>query len=157
MKPWQHAIGVLFGLVAPAALTLGMARPPIANDAPKSPREVVMAFDRLAFDDRKPEQAVLRYFSPAVVDHDPGVRGDRASIIAHLKGEDWGGSGPHRTIRHVLADGDLVAVHHRLVRTPGDAGVAAVDLFRVKDGLIVEHWDVLQPIPKQSLNPAPLF
>jgi predicted SnoaL-like aldol condensation-catalyzing enzyme len=31
------------------------------------------------------------------------------------------------------------------------------DLFRLADGKIVEHWDVLQPVPEKATNPHPMF
>jgi predicted SnoaL-like aldol condensation-catalyzing enzyme len=47
-------------------------------------------------------------------------------------------------MRHLLADGDLVAVHTHVATPQGD--LATVDLFRIDDRLIVEHWDVVQPL-----------
>jgi predicted SnoaL-like aldol condensation-catalyzing enzyme len=39
------------------------------------------------------------------------------------------------------------------VRVPGQRGLAIVDIFRLEDGKLVEHWDVMQDIPSDSLNP----
>jgi predicted SnoaL-like aldol condensation-catalyzing enzyme len=39
----------------------------------------------------------------------------------------------------------------------GDRGVAVVDLFRVKDGKIVEHWDVIQPVPEKTASGNTMF
>jgi predicted SnoaL-like aldol condensation-catalyzing enzyme len=36
--------------------------------------------------------------------------------------------------------------------TPDDRGSAVVDIFRVEDGKVAEHWDVVQPIPEDSAN-----
>lgn len=57
--------------------------------------------------------------------------------------------------KHLLADGDLVAVHTHVATPQGD--LATVDLFRVDDGMIVEHWDVVQPVPAEVLNPHGMF
>ena len=46
-----------------------------------------------------------------------------------------------------IAEGDLVAVHSHYVAIPGDRGRAVLDLFRVRDGKIVEHWDAVQDVP----------
>jgi predicted SnoaL-like aldol condensation-catalyzing enzyme len=50
-------------------------------------------------------------------------------------------------IKHALADGDLVALHVHNRRSPELRGNAVVDLFRIENGKVVEHWDVVQAIP----------
>ena len=57
----------------------------------------------------------------------------------------------------VVAEGDLVAVHSHYVNAPGERGQAVVDLFRVRNGKIVEHWDVLQDVPATSANDNTMF
>jgi len=51
-------------------------------------------------------------------------------------------------IKHALADGDLVALHIHNKRSPEVRGNAVVDIFRIENGKVVEHWDVVQPIPE---------
>lgn len=58
-------------------------------------------------------------------------------------------------VRRVVADDDLVAVHNRIALPGGD--VAAVDILRVRDGLVIEHWDVVQPVPQEPSNPHGMF
>jgi len=58
-------------------------------------------------------------------------------------------------VRRVIADDSLVAVHNRIALPTGD--VAAVDILRIQDGLVVEHWDVVQPIPEETVNPHGMF
>jgi predicted SnoaL-like aldol condensation-catalyzing enzyme len=50
-------------------------------------------------------------------------------------------------IKRVFVEGDLVAVHVRSFDGPTPNGEAGVDIFRLEGGRIVEHWDVIQPIP----------
>lgn len=61
---------------------------------------------------------------------------------------------PHKqlTVRHVLGDGDMVAVHSHLVPSPGQAGMSVVHMFRFEGDRVVELWDVGQPIPADSPN-----
>ncbi len=40
-----------------------------------------------------------------------------------------------------------------VIRFAGDPGLVVVDFFRVEDGLIVEHWDVLKEVPANPVNP----
>ena len=63
----------------------------------------------------------------------------------------------HVDIRRVFAEGDIVVTHSLLKFTPDDRGTVAVDFFRLEDGKVVEHWDVLQPFPEESANPHPMF
>lgn len=58
----------------------------------------------------------------------------------------------------IVAEGDLVMVHGRYVGW-GPKPVLAVDIFRLKSGKIMEHWDVIQEeIPASaSANGNPMF
>ncbi|MEU6331782.1 nuclear transport factor 2 family protein [Streptomyces sp. NPDC047049] len=60
----------------------------------------------------------------------------------------------YRTLHKVVAEGDLV-----LLQSEGEFGVPVVywDLFRVADGKIVEHWDVIAPIPAELPHSNGLF
>jgi predicted SnoaL-like aldol condensation-catalyzing enzyme len=61
---------------------------------------------------------------------------------------------PHKefTVKHVLGDGDFVAVHSHLKLKPEDLGFTTYHLFRFKDNKIVEMWDSSQQIPADSPN-----
>lgn len=56
------------------------------------------------------------------------------------------------TIKHVLADDDMVAVHSHVVLSQGETGISAVHLFRFHGDKIVEMWDCGQPVPADSPN-----
>src|SRR5262249_33239477 len=55
-------------------------------------------------------------------------------------------------IKRIFADGDYVIVHVHAVREPGTRGNAIVDIFKLENGKVVEHWDVIQPIPEKVAN-----
>ncbi|MDX3810360.1 MAG: nuclear transport factor 2 family protein, partial [Bosea sp. (in: a-proteobacteria)] len=55
------------------------------------------------------------------------------------------------------ANDDLVWLHVHSTERPDDRGRAIVDIFRVKDGRIVEHWDVIQPVPEKAANGNTMF
>ncbi len=61
------------------------------------------------------------------------------------------------TVKNVLGDGDLVAVHSHIVPSPGEKGIAAVHLFRFRGDKIVELWDWGQPVPANSPNQDGVF
>jgi predicted SnoaL-like aldol condensation-catalyzing enzyme len=60
-------------------------------------------------------------------------------------------------IKRIVAEGDIVVTHGLIKTSAGDPGTVAADLFRVEDGKVVEHWDVLQPFPTESSNDHPMF
>jgi predicted SnoaL-like aldol condensation-catalyzing enzyme len=60
-------------------------------------------------------------------------------------------------VKHVLEDGNLVAVHSHIRQSPEDLGGAVVHIFRFQDDRIAELWDLGQPIPKDSLNENGMF
>ena len=57
-------------------------------------------------------------------------------------------------VHRVIAEGDLVAVHSNYKTF----NMAGVDIFRFNDnGKIIEHWDVLQPIPETTASGNDMF
>ena len=60
-------------------------------------------------------------------------------------------------IKRIFADGDYVIVHVHAVREPGTRGNAIVDIFKLENGKVVEHWDVIQPIPEKAANDNGMF
>lgn len=103
--------------------------------------------------DEKDASAVDRYWREPYVQHSPqlpnGLDALRAAADA-TEGFSWD---PKR----IVAQGDLVVTHsvvHGWAPTP----LAIADFFRLEDGRIVEHWDVVQPLvdPADSVNGNPM-
>lgn len=65
----------------------------------------------------------------------------------------------HRNnVKRIFAQDDHVIVHLHCTVGPGRADLAVVDIFRFNDaGIIVEHWDVVQEVPKTSKNSNTMF
>lgn len=65
----------------------------------------------------------------------------------------------HGEIKHMFTNGDLVALHVHSKRTPDSLGNAVVDMFRIENGKVVEHWDVVQAVPEpaKALNTNTMF
>jgi predicted SnoaL-like aldol condensation-catalyzing enzyme len=60
-------------------------------------------------------------------------------------------------IKRAVAEGDLVVTHSLLKTSPEDRGTAVADIFRLEEGKVVEHWDVLQPVPESAAKDHPMF
>jgi predicted SnoaL-like aldol condensation-catalyzing enzyme len=62
----------------------------------------------------------------------------------------------HR-VKRMFVDGDYVIAHVHVIIHPGDTGSAVVDIFRVANGRIAEHWDVAQEVPTKAANTNGMF
>ncbi|HWS52013.1 MAG TPA: nuclear transport factor 2 family protein [Microbacterium sp.] len=120
-------------------------------------KRVVLDFFDLAFVKREPEQARDRYLGTAYTQHNPTAP-DGAEIFPTLIGGLFS-QAPEASfhLKRAIAEDDLVVLHYNLKMFPDDLGQAVVDIFRVEGGRIVEHWDVMQPVPAEATNDNGMF
>ncbi len=117
----------------------------------------VMAFYDLAFNKDKPKEAMDKYAGATYTQHNPQVSDGKSGFIAYFTrmAKEYPGKQIH--FKRVLAEGNFVIVHS-LQEWPAHDNWASMDIFRLdKNGKIVEHWDVLQRVPKTSKNNNSLF
>jgi predicted SnoaL-like aldol condensation-catalyzing enzyme len=99
-----------------------------------------------------------QYLGPRYTQHNPtaadGPEGLKGFINNFLKAKFPNNKSE---IKRIFADGDYVIVHVHAVREPGTRGNAIVDIFRLENGKVVEHWDVVQPIPETAANNNGMF
>ena len=119
-------------------------------------RQTVLAFYEKGLN-QKDADAALQYVGNRYVQHNPtaadGPEGFR-KFIAFLR-EKFPKS--HSEIKRSFVDGDYVILHVNAVREPGTLGSAIVDIFKLENGKIVEHWDVVQPVPETAANKNGMF
>ena len=119
-------------------------------------KAVVVDYYKTAFGG-DPERAVAEHFGDRYIQHNPQAENGAAAFIQFVH---WlRGEYPQLTldIKRVIAEGDLVVTHSHLTLTPGEPGRALADYFRLEDGKVVEHWDVIQDIPATSANTNTMF
>jgi predicted SnoaL-like aldol condensation-catalyzing enzyme len=120
-------------------------------------KQTVLDFYELGLN-QKDVHAAAKLIGDRYVQHNPriadGIEGFEAFLATlrrdfpDLKAE----------VKRLFADGDHVIAHVYGVRVPGQPGTAIVDIFRLdENGRIVEHWDVMQPVPDTSANPNGMF
>jgi predicted SnoaL-like aldol condensation-catalyzing enzyme len=63
----------------------------------------------------------------------------------------------HYEVKKVIAEGDFVVLHLHGKSGLHPFGESVVDIFRIEDGKVVEHWDVIQPIPESADNANSMF
>ncbi len=104
----------------------------------QSNKEIVLEVLKRAFVERDPS-VVDQYFAGSYKQHNPSIPDGSAAIAKMI---------PTLTALTyepgmAVAEGDLVMVHGRYTGW-GPKPMVAVDIFRVENGKVVEHWDVLQ-------------
>ena len=100
---------------------------------------------------------VDRYIAPGYIQHSQMAEPGRDSLkrfLDFIKGQNPNGT---QTLKRSFADGDHVILHYHVERWPGDPGFAVIDIFRLEDGMIIEHWDVVQDVPTGGPNPNSMF
>ena len=119
-------------------------------------RKIVLDFYEKGLN-QKDADAAIAYMGNRYVQHNPnaadGPEGLR-KFIAFLR-EKFPNS--RSEIKRSFVDGDYVILHVHAVREPGTRGSAIVDIFKLENGKIVEHWDVVQPIPENPANSNTMF
>jgi predicted SnoaL-like aldol condensation-catalyzing enzyme len=106
---------------------------------------------------QKDFEAASKYFGPRYTQHNPNAADGPEGFKAFLQFLKEKFPASRSEIKRVFADGDYVVLHVHAVREPGTRGVAIVDIFKLENGKIVEHWDVVQPIPEKAANPNGMF
>ena len=139
-------------------LALAFAGPAIAGNTAQeeaNKKAVVDFYDKAL--NQKDFEAAAKHFGPRYIQHNPnaadGIDGFKKFI--EFRREKFPNA--KSEIKRALADGDMVILHVHAVREPGERGSAIVDIFRLENGKIVEHWDVVQPIPEKAANGNGMF
>lgn len=122
-----------------------------------SAREVLDAFIPLFFEQRNARLAFETWVHPDYINHNPFAATGRDAAVNFLQPFFDANPQARYIVHRVIADGDLVAVHNEARFNPDAQPSAVVDIFRVENCKIVEHWDVVQEVPKQAANSNGMF
>ncbi len=115
---------------------------------------VLEAFDTLF--NKRDYEAAEQFWSPDYIQHSAHIEPGRDGLFNLIKGIP-------PTLRYepglIAADGDFVIVHGRFSGFGAPVNWIAADILRIEDGILVEHWDVIQDeaTEEQSKSKAPMF
>jgi len=151
-KKLQALAGVMLTLLLMGSLTAAKAQSQTEKN-----KEIAVAFLNMIFNEHKVAEAFKLYSVPDYKQHNPYAASGAQAAINFLGPYFKQNPEASTDIKRVIAEGDLVAIHNNPKQNPKDRGRAVVDIFRVENGRVVEHWDVVQDVPEKSANDNTMF
>lgn len=100
---------------------------------------------------------VDEYFAPDYIQHSPLAAAGAGGLKTFLEWARASSPAAVHRVKRVFVDGDHVIAHVHVLIHPGDRGRAVVDIFRIANGKVAEHWDAAQDVPAESANANGMF
>lgn len=100
---------------------------------------------------------VDEFFRPDYIQHNPMARTGADGLKEFLAWARSVAPSAEHHVKRLFVDGEFVIAHVHVIIQPGELGSAVVDIFRIDDGLVAEHWDVAQQIPRHMQNGNGMF
>lgn len=150
MKAMFHALVLTTPFLAPAAIAGSGSTLTDRN------RAIMTDFADRFYTRRDVAGAFQRYVVADYIQHNPGLADGRDAAVAALAPK-FATPGARFDVKRIIVDGDMAVIHLHGRTSPDTPGGAVADIYRLKDGKIVEHWDVIQPMPTTARNPHPMF
>lgn len=156
MKTLRLVATALAAGLALSSTPAGAATGGHAGQAEKNKQLVLAAYQGLFGDHDL--SVIDKYWAQDYIQHNPYMTDGRESVKAYVKKlgiENW----PRTRVRflRVAADADLVFLQTVQPKTAQSPEMVIVDIFRVADGKIAEHWDTMQAVPADATNPRPMY
>lgn len=102
--------------------------------------------------------ALDRYWAADYIQHNPTMTDGRDSVRQMLEGMGITGWPKQQVdFKRVIAEGDLVMLQVALPKGEATPETVVIDIFRVEDGKIAEHWDVIQAVPADATNKRSMY
>jgi predicted SnoaL-like aldol condensation-catalyzing enzyme len=148
---------ILCATLALAVSTASVAGSRQQEKTEEKNKEIVVAFYKMIFQDHKVREALDLYVGDRYIQHNPLAPDGTEALIKFFEPYFANNPQARSEIKRVATEGDLVWLHVHAKSSETDRGMAVVDIFRVENGKVVEHWDVVQPIPEKSANENTMF
>lgn len=151
---YRPMTALLFTALTATAAIAQQAQRNLAQE--EANRQLVVEFYHQNFNQHQVDKAT-KVMADDYIQHNPLVPNGKAPFVSFFKGFFANNPNAKSKIVRTAADGDLVWLHIHATNGENDRGQAIIDVFRVKDGKIVEHWDVIQDVPEKAANHNTMF
>jgi len=151
VKTLLLTVGLLVGSASMAA-----PAPQVESPSTEANRQLVVNFYNQFFNQHKVDEAA-KVVAEDYRQHNPQVPDGKKPFVSYFT--DYFKQHPQSRAKIIRSavEGDLVWLHVHSTENTKDRGEAVVDIFRVRDGKIVEHWDVIQGVPEKAANANTMF
>lgn len=145
-------------IAAAALVALALALPASAARTREEQRNLKIATDfyNAGFNEKNWEKAKT-FMTSTYVQHsiymEDGPEGLR-KLIQRIQAEYPQNRGE---IKRSFVNGDIVVLHVHVTRHPKHRGWSVMEMMRVADGKVIEHWDMFQPVPEKPANANGMF
>ena len=156
MQP-RFRYALLATSLALAATRAGAAASTATPSCQLSPRQVVTRFMTTLYIDKQVRTAFETWVDPGYIQHNPMAQTGRQAAMDFLEPFFVQHPDIRYSIKRIMADGNLVAVHSHGSFSAEDRGFAVVDILRVEGCKVAEHLDVVQPVPEKAANSNGMF
>lgn len=150
MKKFVIYLGCILGLIFSINACASGNNPAVNN------KQIVKDFYNQVTNDKNFENAA-KFLGPRYTQHNPTAADGAEGLKGYIEWLRDKFPAAHSEIKKVFADDDYVILHVHFVLEPGTRGLAITDIFKLYNGKIIEHWDVIQDIPEKSANPNGMF
>jgi predicted SnoaL-like aldol condensation-catalyzing enzyme len=120
-------------------------------------KEIVVDFYDLLIYRKDFKKAAEEYLGRTYIQHNPVVEDGPEGLEKYIESLKVRYPDLHNEIKHIYAEGDIVIMHVHSRIDSNARGLSLIEIFRVDEGKIVEHWDVMQRIPEKSANNNTMF
>ncbi len=144
-------------IVATLGVALAASTPAAARISKKPNAQKAIAFLEMVFNQKKVKEGFDKYVGDKYIQHNPIAADGKEAAVEVLGKALQALPGWSYEIKHAYVDGDYAIIHSHVRLKADDRGMAVVDIFRFEKGKVVEHWDVVQPVPEKSANNNTMF
>jgi len=150
----RNSLATLLGVIALSVA--GLSAVHAQTPQLEANKKVAQAFYDAAINKKNYEEAV-KYLGAQYKQHNPTAADGAEGLKGFIEFLKTRFPNQRGEIKRVIAEGDLVVLHVHSTRGDNTPGRAIVDIFRVQNGKVVEHWDVIQDIPEKASNSNGMF
>lgn len=104
----------------------------------------------------KNADALSDFVAEDYIQHNPALANGRQPLADFLSGFFQNLPDSSFTVARLVAENDLVVAHSLFKLNNEDRGTAVVDIYRVADGMLVEHWDLKEAVPEETASGNPM-